>query len=61
MLPPIGVCKPAPMVPGTERERTMMPRTTPRVADDAVAVEFERRALSRFGQLTALEVSVWSR
>src|SRR5437588_3898757 len=31
MLPPTSVCKPAPMVPKIERERTMMPRTTPNV------------------------------
>src|ERR1035441_8399194 len=31
ILPPIMVCKPAPMVPTMERERTTMPRTTPRL------------------------------
>src|SRR6267143_979739 len=31
MLPPTRVCKPAPIVPKIERERTMMPRTTPNV------------------------------
>src|SRR5438270_13997476 len=31
MLPPTSVCKPAPMVPKIERERTIMPRTTPNV------------------------------
>src|SRR6266404_2481978 len=31
MLPPTSVCNPAPMVPKIERERTMMPRTTPNV------------------------------
>src|SRR5437764_11661184 len=31
MLPPTSVCKPAPIVPKIERERTMMPRTTPNV------------------------------
>src|SRR5438270_7979118 len=31
MLPPTRVCNPAPIVPKIERERTMMPRTTPNV------------------------------
>ena len=31
MFPPTRVCNPAPMVPKIERERTMMPRTTPKV------------------------------
>src|SRR4051812_35985551 len=30
MLPPNSVCRPAPMVPNTERDRTTTPRTTPR-------------------------------
>src|SRR5271170_1529131 len=30
MLPPTSVCRLAPRVPKTDRERTMMPRTTPR-------------------------------
>src|SRR5947208_5044202 len=31
MLPPTSVCKPAPIVPTIDRERTMIPRTTPSV------------------------------
>ena len=31
MSPPTSVCSPAPIVPNTERERTMLPRTTPSV------------------------------
>src|SRR5690348_5445270 len=31
MFPPTIVCSPAPMVPNRERERTTMPRTTPRL------------------------------
>src|SRR5438874_2531429 len=31
MLPPMMVCSDAPMVPSTERERTVTPRTTPSV------------------------------
>src|SRR5579885_2821275 len=30
MLPPTIVCNPAPIVPNSERERTTIPRTTPR-------------------------------
>ena len=41
MLPPTIVCKLAPIVPKIERERTTMPRTSPRVSNDAVAVQGE--------------------
>ena len=30
MLPPTSVCSDAPIVPNTDRERTVTPRTTPR-------------------------------
>src|SRR5437588_443462 len=64
MLPPMSVCRPAPMVPMTERDRTVMPRTTPRVRGARPITNDERRQrlekarqLMRANSLDAILVS----
>jgi hypothetical protein len=43
MLPPTSVCSEPPIVPKIDRERTVMPRTTPRLLTIRCAVERECR------------------